>query len=178
MGKELCEDCNSARYIFQGKCRVCWNIFERNEKYASAVLYTAGYAGVNLHDFFACVVALEAVVFDIRNNPFGGKGHEHWSKPNLECHLNEQYRHCQKLGNKNYKGDGIEIVDFFGGFQEIWEEERAIILLCGCKDRFRCHRGYLAGELEKLGFRVSELSDWRKDGLEAERQSDQQGLPT
>lgn len=178
MRRERCEDCHSPGYIFQGKCQVCWSIFERNEKHATAVLYTAGYYGVNLHDFFAGVVALEAVVFDIRFNPFGSKGHEHWSKPNLERNLNGQYRHCQKLGNKNYKGDTIEIVDFFGGFQEIWEEERPIILLCGCKERVRCHRGYLAGELEKLGFRVSELSDWRKFGLEAERQSDQQELPT
>jgi hypothetical protein len=178
MEKDACEDCNSPGYIFLGKCRVCWNIFERNEKCASAVLYTAGYYGINIQDFFAGVVALEAVVFDIRFNPFGSKGQEHWSKPNLERNLKERYRHCQKLGNKNYKGDGIEIVDFFGGFQEIWEEERPIILLCGCRERSRCHRGYIADELEKLGFLTRELADWKKYALEAERQSDQQSLPT
>jgi hypothetical protein len=61
------------------------------------------------------------------------------------------------LGNRNYKGGPIEIVNLEAGVAEIRAAERPVLLLCVCSDPRICHRTFVADHLRALGFVVEEF---------------------
>lgn len=52
----------------------------------------------------------------------------------------------------------IELVDYEAGLREIEASERAVILMCACKDYSLCHRSMLAVMLSKAGYKVKEIN--------------------
>ena len=61
--------------------------------------------------------------------------------------MGRTYVYCHALGNVNYKGGPIEIVNPEAGM-EIVEgltgQGKAVILLCACKELMSCHRYHVA----------------------------------
>ncbi|GIK40407.1 MAG: hypothetical protein BroJett011_42400 [Chloroflexota bacterium] len=127
----------------------------------TAIVYTTGYSRRTPGQLRQIVMALEAVVFDIRFSP---RSHRPawWSKKALIELLGERYNHVGALGNKNYQSGGdIEIVDYETGRRLIEQSERPVILLCVCPpENFRtCHRTIIAEQLRAEGFQVEELAN-------------------
>jgi uncharacterized protein (DUF488 family) len=113
----------------------------------------AGWAPAGLRDE---VLALGATVLDVRIAPTSKS--PQWRKEALAELLGAHYRHLPALGNRNA---------FVGGPVLLADPEQAlapvaallargpVVLLCGCADPERCHRGYAARFLaERLGGEV------------------------
>jgi uncharacterized protein (DUF488 family) len=121
------------------------------------IVYTMGYDGRKLQDIAEIARRLDATVFDIRylarsRNPWFNRGRmQEW--------LGDRYQRVRDLGNINYKGtfEEIEIVDLEAGIHRIELSQRAVILLCVCKDYATCHRSVIAAELLRRGFSVKEF---------------------
>ena len=75
----------------------------------------------------------QAPLCDIRYSP-------HSRNP---AYTQARYRHVPALGNRNYRGGEIAIVDYPTGLQQIaavLQDWPAVILLCVCADVQTCHR--------------------------------------
>jgi uncharacterized protein (DUF488 family) len=107
-------------------------------------LYTLGYLDWTPATFVQRVEMLAAVVADIRFNP--GSRKPAWRQAALKRTLEAWYHYVPALGNRNYKGGPIEIVDLEAGLTTIAEllEASPVILLCVCRDVQRCHRRLVA----------------------------------
>jgi uncharacterized protein (DUF488 family) len=124
----------------------------------TTTVYSTGYSGRTPDDLLRVATELDAVVFDIRFSPLSRS--PEWRKSSLAKVLGERYVHCKDLGNQAYKAGGhqIEIVNLEAGRAQIAAEARPVILLCVCADAATCHRTYVAKELAKSGFTVTEIS--------------------
>lgn len=108
-------------------------------------LYDLGYNDLREAGLLAEITAkLGAVVFDIRHAPTSRNAQ--WRKAALENRLGAAYRHIAALGNLNYKGGLVAIVDLIAGLEEIEHalKEHPVILMCACWDREICHRRVVA----------------------------------
>jgi uncharacterized protein (DUF488 family) len=108
-------------------------------------LYTLGYRAWTLPAFVACVDALGAVVADIRFMP-QSRRYPFWRQRALQRTLGGRYHYIHALGNANYKGGPVEIVDLETGLTTVARllEASPVILLCGCPELTRCHRRLVA----------------------------------
>ena len=120
-------------------------------------VYTFGYSGKDTADLDRLVDDLGAVVFDVRFSP--RSRNPHWNRRALEALLGDRYRHVRALGNANYRGGPIEIVDLEEGVRTIQASPQPVILMCVCKDPRICHRTTIADHLRALGFDVEELDE-------------------
>ena len=118
-------------------------------------VYTFGYAGQHRDRFIHAVKALDATVFDIRFSPRSRNAA--WAGQSLAASLGGRYRHVRELGNRNYKGSDIQIVDLRAAYKIIEASERPVILLCVCGDVRQCHRAVIARALLSRGLSVQEL---------------------
>lgn len=125
----------------------------------AATIYTMGYAGWAPAALRDEVARLGAAVVDVRIAPTSKS--PQWRREALAELLGPRYRHMPALGNRNA---------FTGGPAELAAPEQAlvpaaallaagpVVLLCGCADPARCHRGLAAAYLaRRLGGEVVHL---------------------
>lgn len=107
-------------------------------------LYTFGYSGHQPEKLLALAEQLDAIVADIRFSPRSRV--PHWNGGRLAKLLGGRYHHLPALGNRNYKGGPVEIVDLEAGLAQVADllAHQPVILLCVCAEVERCHRRLVA----------------------------------
>ena len=123
-------------------------------------VYTIGYSGRKPGQILDLAEELDAIVFDIRFSPRSRI--PHWNGSSLSQLLGKRYCHVKAFGNRNYRGGSIAIVSYNVGKSKIAASEKAVILMCVCKDAQRCHRTLIAEWLKRDGFEVEELGQQAK----------------
>lgn len=123
--------------------------------------YTTGYTGKAVEDLPAMLDYYDAVLADIRFAPVSR--HLQWTKNYLSLMLRERYRHVAALGNRNFRSaDGpIQIHNLEIGLRLVESWEKNVVLLCACEKLENCHRRVVKTELERRGFEVAELAEWK-----------------
>lgn len=124
-------------------------------------VYTVGYGGRKPHEIADFVTSLDAVLFDVRYNPWSS--YFAFSRPQLEKQYGPRYKWVKYLGNAAAREGGIRIADLDAGIELIRQSDRPVILMCGCKDPAGCHRTIIAARLRDLGFEVTELNQPAQD---------------
>jgi uncharacterized protein (DUF488 family) len=126
-------------------------------------LLTLGYTSTNPVELKQFVETLDAFLCDIRFSPYSR--YPGWQRQSLrELVGADRYAWIQALGNVNYRGGEIKLLDFGAGAELV---ERAlirknVILLCGCAELLTCHRLVAANQLaEKLGVEVEHLEGFK-----------------
>jgi uncharacterized protein (DUF488 family) len=126
---------------------------DHNTETAQTV-YSIGYAGVKVDVFCAFVKAHDLRVVDIRHRPFSRNAA--YNRKALTARLGVRYVHIPALGNRNYKGGPIALVDEAQGLERV----RALLatgpiaLLCVCASAQTCHRTVVTDRLALEGFRI------------------------
>lgn len=123
-------------------------------------IYTIGYGGAYYEAALQQVqnLAREGMIIDTRIVPHTklvGFDQEDLLREYRSC-----YVHIPALGNRNYKGGPIELVDEESGLQQLEGllARYPILLLCGCTDVTKCHRRYIANKLrERTGASICHL---------------------
>lgn len=121
-------------------------------------VYTFGYTGRQPQELAAIAASLDALVIDVRYSPFS-RNHI-WNKKQLVALLGDRYRHVKALGNENYKGGPIKLLDPQAGVREVSAllDTQPVILTCVCQNVNWCHRKVAAELLaEELGVEVIHL---------------------
>lgn len=121
-------------------------------------IYTAGYSGHTLAQLKQAVAELGAVVVDIRMSPRSRM--PEWNGDEMARVLGESYRHLPEWGSVNFKGRRVVLQDPRKGFFQVqeWAKSQPLILLCGCADFKKCHRGVCSYLLNDNGLEAEELS--------------------
>ncbi len=127
-----------------------------------AAIYTFGYARYWPGDLAPVAKRLGAVIIDIRLNPRSRK--PGWTDLELRQKFGILGYQCLRAwGNKEHDQGGMAILDIEYGWEKLQEivsgpDARPVILLCGCTDVNKCHRGYIADWLERThGVKCEEL---------------------
>jgi len=113
-------------------------------------LFDLGYNDLKKHTELARIaVYLDAYVADLRFVP--NTRNPEFSKTTLSAVLAERYYHFGELGNKNYRGNDVQIVDLETGLPKLHEllQVKPVIIMCACWDRKGCHRMVVAAEYQK-----------------------------
>lgn len=121
-------------------------------------LYTFGYSGRQPEELLALAEQLDAMVADIRFSPRSRV--PQWSGGRLAKLLGYRYRHLPALGNRNYKGGPMELVDPETGVAQVADllAHQPVILLCVCAEVERCHRRLAAEAIaSRYGVAVTHL---------------------
>lgn len=147
-----CARCGRSAWLYGDECGACLEGVEAPRR-----VFTFGYAGKNVSEFRMAVEAIDAVVFDIRF--YASSKQQGWGGHNLVHTLAGRYRHVPTWGNRNFdkRDQSIEIADFDLGWEAFRQETRTVILMCGCKDRLRCHRRIIADRLDERDIGTSEM---------------------
>ena len=126
---------------------------------AMNTLYTFGYQNAkNPESLLALAEKREAVFADARFSP--NSRNPMWGRARLALVLGERYVHVKALGNRNYKGGPIDLLDPDAGAEQISAllERSNVILLCTCWNVDTCHRKTAAEYVaSKLGCHVVHL---------------------
>ena len=126
-----------------------------------AIIYTVGYQSTRLEDLSRFLEERNAVVLDARFTPYSRAAPE-WNGRNLGKVLGHRYQWVGEFGNKNYKGNTIEISNFEAGLVKAkhqLDKGQSIVLLCCCWDVNECHRKVVADRLsQELGFDVEHVT--------------------
>jgi uncharacterized protein (DUF488 family) len=119
-------------------------------------LYDVGYQGVARDLLFAALKKLGAVLVDVRYSPRSRDAN--WDGKALTELLKDSYVHIQELGNKNYKGNTIELASPEAGVLMLYQilHERPAIMMCACGNRGWCHRTVAAKWFESKYGMVSQ----------------------
>lgn len=120
-------------------------------------VFTIGYSGRKPQELKQICENLDAVIFDIRFSPRSRVAH--WSGKRLGELLGDRYLHVKALGNVNYKGGPIKIMNYKEGRARIEANKKPVILMCACSSEkyHTCHRRNIAEMLKVDGFEVKEL---------------------
>ena len=131
-------------------------------------VYTLGYAGAKPEELKALLDDLGAELFDIRFSPRSRA--PQWNKNRLSMAIGPyRYHHCKSLGNANYKGGPVELVNFREGVEQIEKSDSPVVLMCVCKDPTHCHRTTVARQLIEMGYEVEELNQGGQPQLSASK---------
>ena len=122
-------------------------------------IFTTGYTDKKIEDLPKLLDSLDAILVDIRFAPVS-RQHE-WHQNYLQVLLKNRYRHVQNLGNRSYKEGKIEIQNLELGLRTILSFGTNLVLMCGCADLRPCHRFVISNELQKKGFEVDEIENWK-----------------
>lgn len=124
-------------------------------------LYTLGYSGWEPHQIRDAVEELDAVLLDVRFMPF--VRNKKFTRDAFGHLLGERYRWVRDLGNKNYKGGPIELVDLDRGVEvveEIVMLGQSAVLMCVCKTIRFCHRRPAASAIAaRLSLDIEHLNE-------------------
>lgn len=124
-------------------------------------VYTLGYGiGINVDDLAAWLEEADAWLIDVRYKP--SSRDSRWRGEQLTRKLGKRYVHAGGLGNVNYRGGPIQLADpepWYENIQEAVEAGRVLVLMCGCRNPWSCHRATIANELVNRGIaRPQELT--------------------
>ena len=105
------------------------------------------------------------VVIDVRRFPFSR--FEHFHRDRLERLLSEEGIEYVYMGEElgGYRRGGYQsfttACEFLSGLKELEEiaQKRSTAIICAERFPWRCHRRFIARELEKRGWRVSHIID-------------------
>jgi uncharacterized protein (DUF488 family) len=119
-------------------------------------LYDIGYQSIDRDLLFAAIQRLNAVLVDVRYSPRSRD--VKWNGASLADLLKDSYVHIPEFGNKNYKGDSIELANPEAGLLMLYQIvfERPAILMCACWNRDWCHRKLVAKLFESKYGMVSQ----------------------
>lgn len=119
-----------------------------------------GYAGKKLSALTKDMMDLDAVVVDVRFKPWAKN--PDFQQSTLIKALGDRYvAGGHYLGNRNYKGGPIEIVDMRTGVQLLESiPNDHVILMCYCWNFNECHRKTIANHLKMLGYEYYELKQY------------------
>lgn len=127
-------------------------------------ILTAGYSGHTVAELHEAVLAMNAVVLDIRMSPRSRM--PDWNMDNLFRVLGpHNYRHLPDWGNLNYGGRGdIKLQNPPLGLVQVvrWVRQQPVILLCGCREYSECHRRVCAQLLKEYS------APWCPQGLDVQ----------
>lgn len=121
-------------------------------------LYTFGYSGRQPEELLALAEKLDAIIADISFNARSRV--PQWSGGRLVRLLGDRYRHLPALGNRNYKGGPMALVDPEPGIAQVADllAHQPVVLLCVCADILHCHRRLVAGAVAaRYGVSVTHL---------------------
>lgn len=119
------------------------------------IAYAIGYSGRSVAEVRALAERLDATILDVRLSPRSRR--PEWSGRNLTEALGDRYLHAPMLGNRNYQGGPVGIVNLIEGIALIAEHPRPVILMCLCADWRTCHRTLIGKALRQRGYIVTEL---------------------
>lgn len=114
----------------------------------SAIIFTAGYTGSKPAYLAGAAANRDLTVIDTRINPVSRN--PAWNRGALEVLLGNRYVHIRELGNRLYKGSGIQILDLDAGIKQVTpylRSEKSVLLLCACAHHVTCHRAVVASAL-------------------------------
>lgn len=121
-------------------------------------VYDVGYMTIKdpalLHK---AIVELGAVLVDVRFSPRSRD--PDWNIGKLKELYGDRYLHLKELGNENYRGGPIKIVDLPKGVNRLIAIGKPIVLMCGCWKRDECHRHYIVKWLDEAGIATSTALD-------------------
>lgn len=129
------------------------------------VFYTTGYLGDKTPRgqskpamLKGVVEALDGVLVDIRYSPRSRAACR--EKAALQALFGDRYLWVRTLGNANYKGGEIEIVDLAAGLATVEALPKAPILICACEYPRYCHRTVVGNALRERGHVQYEIARW------------------
>lgn len=118
-------------------------------------IYHFGYTGRDLEDITSRIAQSGAILVDIRYSPRSRV--PSWRQAAFEKHLGRRYRwKGDLLGNRNYGGGPVDIVDLSQGLQFIQDSARQcpVVIMCVCAKVEGCHRQPILLALQEAGFEV------------------------
>lgn len=85
------------------------------------------------------------ILVDVRMQPHTRQ----WGKEELVRTLGSLYVHVPELGNVNYRGGPIQLLDPGVGVARVLSmmDSQEVVLMCACEDYDRCHRKVVVQEL-------------------------------
>jgi uncharacterized protein (DUF488 family) len=112
-------------------------------------LYDLGYADFKDPNLLAAVQKLDGRLVDIRYSPRARV--PAYNQGNLTSALGERYAWLRSLGNVNYKGGPIQILDMDSGLSTVMQllREHPVFLMCACWNRLECHRFHIVRAIEQ-----------------------------
>lgn len=117
-------------------------------------LYTAGYTGLSIYDFHRVVETLDVSIVDIRLHPRSRNAD--WSRLRLRRRFGARYTHVTHLGNLKYRDKEPLpplLLDWELGLIRVRsvlsDTLRPMLLLCACRNFYKCHREAVAVRLQK-----------------------------
>lgn len=116
-------------------------------------VYPIGYSAGGSSEYIASLMAQpKMLLIDTRLMPTSWQ--IEWKQPTLTAKYGVRYRVAGKmLGNKNYKGGPIDIVDLATGIRGLkmyLDEGHDLILLCTCTTYSTCHRSRIVDALQEV----------------------------
>lgn len=120
-------------------------------------IFHFGYSGQNFDDITTSIAQSGAILVDIRYSPRSRVST--WRQAAFEKRLGGRYRwKGDLLGNRNYGGGPIDVVDLRGGLQFIQESaaQCPVVIMCVCPTAEGCHRQSIVLALQEAGLDVIE----------------------
>lgn len=107
------------------------------------------------------IIARELVLADLRLKPYSRT--PEWNRSRLESAVPGHYVWLgDRLGNRNYKGGPIDIIDLPGGLSALRAlcevHPGQVVVMCMCPRRPECHRHGVLNAFEGEGYTVVELA--------------------
>lgn len=107
-------------------------------------IWGVGYTGLSMEKLVAWVVEANAVLVDVRWQPFSRA--PIWRRGEFQGRLGDRYVHVRELGNEHHKQPqlGIQIHDMETGLlrvdREVFGRGYDAVLMCACAEVTSCHR--------------------------------------
>lgn len=148
----------------------CFSLGKKIAKiYMKNIIYTLGTSKRSIEEFLEILKFYKiSQVVDVRRWPTS-KWFEHFKKEILEKILKEkgiEYLHLEKLGGYRRGGyqSHIKTEEFKEGIKELIKiaKEFSTVIICAEKLPWKCHRAFIARELEKKGFEIIHIIDKEK----------------
>jgi uncharacterized protein (DUF488 family) len=122
-------------------------------------VYSFGYHGWKLAAVAPQLLDRALTLVDIRLKPYSRT--PEWNLKRLDAALGGNYVWLgETLGNRNYKGGPIDIVDLSAGVAAILNlvaDGHRVVVMCMCPHVAECHRAVVLDRLRRAGLRVVEL---------------------
>ncbi|MBS3781063.1 MAG: DUF488 domain-containing protein [Candidatus Thermoplasmatota archaeon] len=137
-------------------------------------VYTIGYEGKEIEEFIQLLEKYGVnQVVDVRSYPTSKR--KKFKKNNLRQELFKasiKYRHLPRLGglrDKDYQ-ETMKEDEWLSAFEELKDlaEEKKTVILCLESNPMKCHRRFIAEELEKEGWEVVHIGEggsWKEKKL-------------
>ncbi len=110
------------------------------------LIYTTGYSQWTPEALEQRVAEVKGQLCDIRYQPRSRLGP--WNQKPLQQRFGSRYCHIVELGNLNYKGGPVALVNIEAGLNKLREllkaSDASLILMCMCREARSCHRSVVA----------------------------------